>query len=115
MNRPLFGQRPLFGTGRSIEVPCTVEIEQTSEFLGAHVSLEGIEVEVGDTVQVHDAPGLVPFGERQIFHRTATVTRASWLDQWLTKLSAYKELTELYEVGFDADMFVGSPNARSAS
>jgi hypothetical protein len=115
MNRPLFGQRPLFGAGKSIKVPCTVEIEQTSEFLGAHVSLEGIEVEVGDTVQVHDAPGLVPFGEHQIFHRTATVTRASRLDQWLTKLSAYRELTELYEVGFDADMFAGTPTPRSAT
>ena len=107
--------RPFFGTGKSIKVPCTVEIEQTSEFLGAHVSLEGIEVEVGDTVLVHDAPPLVNFGEHQIFHRTATVTRASRFEQWRTKMSAYLELTELYEVGFDAEMFVGSSASRSAA
>ena len=41
----------------TIEVPCTVEIEQTSESLHAHVELDGdIEIRPGDEVIVHDAP-----------------------------------------------------------
>jgi hypothetical protein len=90
---------------QSITVPCTVELEQTPEFLQAHVHLDGIEVDAADEVVVHDAPTSVPFGEKQVFQRTATVTRASALDRFLTKLLAYRELTELYEVGFDAESF----------
>lgn len=94
--------RLLWGRPQQIEVPCIVDLEQTSEFLHAHVELEGIEVEHGDTVLVHDAPTSVPFGERRIERRMATVTRASALDRALTRVSAYLELTELYEVGFSA-------------
>jgi hypothetical protein len=90
---------------QTITVPCTVELEQTPEFLQAHVSLEGIEVDVGDEVQVHDAPTEIAFGDRQVFQRQATVTRASALDRLLTRLFAYRELTELYECGFDAESF----------
>jgi hypothetical protein len=102
----------LFGGRKTFEVPCTVELEQTAEFVQANVSLHGVDVEVGDTVLVHDAPTSVAFGEHRFFERTATVTRANWLDKMLTKLSAYLELTELYEVGFDADVFGGTPAAR---
>ena len=102
----------------SITVPCTVELEQTPEFLQAHVSLEGIEVDVADEVLVHDAPTHIAFGDRQLFHRQATVTRASALDRLFTRLFAYRELTELYEVGFDADSFQfaasSTPRGKSA-
>jgi hypothetical protein len=94
-----------FRPRRSITVPCTVELEQTHEFLQAHVTLEGIEVDVADEVQVHDAPTEIAFGDRQVFQRRATVTRASALDKFVTRLLAYRELTELYEVGFDAESF----------
>jgi len=40
------------------------------------------------------------------------VTRANALDRFVTKIGAYLELTELYETGFDADMFGGTPAAR---
>jgi hypothetical protein len=90
---------------QTITVPCTVELEQTPAFLRADVHLEGIEVEVGDEVLVHDAPTSVPFGETQVFQRTATVTRASALDRLVTRILAYRELTELYETGFDAEAF----------
>ena len=86
---------------RSVEVPCTVEIEQTPESLHAHVTLEaGFEIEPGDAVQVHDAPTLPPFGERIVVQRQATVTRAGALERAWTKLIAHLELTELYEVSF---------------
>jgi hypothetical protein len=98
----------LFGSRKTFEVPCTVELQQTHDFLQAHVSLVGIEVDVADTVQVHNAPTTIAFGDHQTFERTATVTRATALDKWLTKMGAYLELTELYECGFDAEAFSGS-------
>ena len=85
---------------RGIEVPCTVEIEHTAESLHAHVELEGIEIQPGDEVIVHAPPIDVPFGERLVVRRTATVIRASAAERAFTKLLAYLELTELYEVGF---------------
>ena len=85
---------------RSIEVPCTVEIEHTADSLHAHVDLDGVEIEPGDEVIVHSAPVDVPFGQRIVVRRTATVVRANAAERAWTKLLAYLELTELYEVGF---------------
>lgn len=83
------------------EVPCTVEIEQTSETLHAHVILDGdIEIAPGDAVRVHDAPAGVPFGERLVVRRTATVLRGNALDRLRARIEGYLELTELYEVSF---------------
>jgi hypothetical protein len=101
-----------FRPRQSITVPCTVELEQTHEFLQAHVHLEGIEVDVADEVQVHDAPTKIEFGDHQTFQRTATVTRASALDRFVTKLLAYRELTDLYETGFDAEAFTFAAASR---
>jgi hypothetical protein len=89
------------GSRRSFEVPCTVEIEQTSETLHAHVVLDGnIQIQPGDEVTVHDAPTSVAFGERLVVRRTATVRRGSALDRLRAKVEGYLELTELYEVSF---------------
>ncbi len=86
---------------RTVEVPCTVEIEQTPETLHAHVSLDAdFEIEPGDEVQVHDAPTSVPYGERLVVRRTATVTRAGRIERLWTKLAGHLELTEPYEVSF---------------
>jgi len=85
---------------RSIQVPCTVEIEHTADSLHAYVDLDGIDIQPGDEVIVHSAPVDVPFGERIVVRRTATVVRATALERAWTKLLGYLELTELYEVGF---------------
>jgi hypothetical protein len=85
---------------RSIEVPCTVEIEKTAESLHAHAIPEGVELRPGDTVLVHGAPADIGFGERVTVECTATVTRAGPLRRMWTQLTALLELTELYEVGF---------------
>ena len=86
---------------RRFEVPCTVEIEQTSETLHAHVVLDGdIQIRPGDEVMVHNAPTHVEFGERLIVRRTATVVRGSALDRLRARIEGYLELTELYEVSF---------------
>lgn len=87
---------------RKVEVPCTVDIEHSFDSLHAYVELEGIEVGPGDEVLVHGAPTEVPFGERVVCRRRATVTQAGWLDRVWTRLTARFELTELYEVGFSS-------------
>lgn len=92
------GQGP-FGR-RTVEVPCTIEIEHTQASLHAHVDLEGIEVGPGDTVLVHDAPTEVGFGEKVTCRRQATVELAGWAERLWTKATAFLELTELYEVSF---------------
>lgn len=87
--------------GREVfEVPCTVEIEHTNEFLGAHVVLEGFEPEPGDEVRVQDAPTDVGFGEHRVFERTATVMRGGWFDRVWARVAATAEITELYDLSF---------------
>jgi hypothetical protein len=87
---------------RKIEVPCTVDIEQSFDSLHAYVELEGIEVGPGDEVLVHDAPTVVGYGERLVCKRRATVTRAGWIDRLWTRATGRLELAELYEVGFQS-------------
>jgi hypothetical protein len=85
---------------RSIELSCTVDLEQTVESLHAYVDIEGIEIRPGDTVIVHDAPTSVAFGERLLCSRRATVVRAGLFGNIAARLKGYLELTELYEVSF---------------
>jgi hypothetical protein len=92
----------LIGRRETLQTPCTVDLLRNGDFVHAHVELDGVEVGPGDTVQVHDAPSHVEFGDHIVVRRMATVTRATALDRLLTKISAYLELTELYEVGFSA-------------
>ena len=85
------------------DVPCTIEIENTFESLHAHVDLDGgVEIGPGDEVLVHGDTIRVPYGEKLVLRRQATVTRANWLDRAATKLMARLELTELYEVSFSS-------------
>lgn len=86
--------------GRTIVAPCRIDIEQTSEFLHAHVEIEGVDVGPGDRVTVLDAPGLVPFGEQREFVRAVKVVKANWFGRAMAHVEGYLELTELYEVGF---------------
>ena len=88
------------GGRHTVEVPCTVEIEQTSDMLFTNVALDGVDAECGDLVLVHEAPSHVAFGERSVTRSYATIFRASSLERFWTRLTAYLELTELYEVGF---------------
>ena len=102
------------GTRETIEVPCNIEIEQTRDTLHAHVSLEGLEVEHGDEVQVHEAPSHIEFGARSLTASRATVWRATPLQRALTRLKSYLQLTELYEVGFQPkDEIVITPIKRN--
>jgi len=84
---------------RSIEVPCTVEIEQTPEFLAAHAIPE-IDIRPGDRVIVHGAPSGVAFGERLTMQARATVLRAGPFGRLRAYVEGMLEITDLYEVGF---------------
>lgn len=85
---------------RAVTVPCTLDIEQTTTSLHAHVVLEGIEVEPGDVVTVHDAPGHVVFGARVWCKRSATVVRANRFQRMWVRITSNFILAELFEVGF---------------
>jgi hypothetical protein len=89
--------------GDRIEVPCTVEVEHTSDSLHAHVELvSDLEIQPGDEVTVQGAPIQVAYGEKALLHRRAIITRAGYLKRawvrWISRL----ELTELYEVSFSS-------------
>lgn len=84
-------------------VYCTIEIENTFESLHAHVDLHGTApVEAGDEVLVHGDPIRVPYGQKVVLERQATVTRASPIERLITKIAARLEFTELYEVSFSS-------------
>ena len=92
------GQSP-----RSFDVSCTITVEQSPEHFHAHVDLaDDVEIQPGDKVRVHGAPISIPFGSREVFRRTATVTRAGPLMRAAIRLAAYFDLAELYEVSFNA-------------
>lgn len=88
---------------RTEVVPCTIQIENTFESLHAHVELHGASpVAAGDEVLVHGDVIRVPYGQKVVLERQATITRAGFLESWLTRLAARLELTELYEVSFSS-------------
>jgi hypothetical protein len=88
---------------RKFDTPCFITVEQSSDHFHAHVDLAGdIAMEAGDKVLIHGDPISIPFGSRKVFERTATVTRAGPLARALTRLAAYFDLAELYEVSFNA-------------
>ena len=101
---PIEETRPTPDTkARRFETPCTITVEQSSEHFHAHVDLpDEIEMEAGDKVLVHGDPISIPFGSREVFERTATITRAGPFKRAMVKAAAYFDLAELYEVSFNA-------------
>ena len=86
---------------RSIETPCTIDIEHTNEAFHAHVVLDGdVMIGPGDRVRVHGEPVRIAFGETRSERRRATIVRAGWARRLWTRLTARFLLTELYEVSF---------------
>jgi len=86
---------------RSFDTPCTVEVEHGFDHLHAHVELDGdVQIYPGDKVRVHGTSIRLPYGERLVEHRMATVTRATPLVRLWTRLKARFEITELYEISF---------------
>lgn len=87
---------------RAFDVPCRISIEQSEENFHAHVELaNNIAIYPGDRVRVHGDPIRVAFGQSVVFDRIATVVRAGPLMRGWTRLVAYFDLSELYEVSFN--------------
>ncbi|MEM6711212.1 MAG: hypothetical protein AAF590_02895 [Pseudomonadota bacterium] len=94
----------LFGPQKSFDVPCTVDVQNTFESLHAYVELDGdVHIAPGDAVIVHGQPVEVPYGERQVFRRMATVRRAGWLERTWTRLTGDFEFMELCEFSFSEE------------
>ena len=83
------------------QAPCTVEISHRFESLHAHVRLDnGAVIHPGDTVLVHGAEIMAPYGEVVSESRTATITRASALERAWTRLTGDFEFMEICEFSF---------------
>ena len=81
--------------------PCTVTISHRFEELSAHVKFNnGAVVNPGDSVLVHGAEIMAPYGEVVKEDRTATITRASKLEQLWTRATGDFEFMELCEFSF---------------
>lgn len=85
--------------------PCEVEVSHTFDSLHAHVKfLNGATINPGDEVLVHGEPVLAGYGEVIIEERTATITRASSLEQLWTRLTGDFEVMELAEFAFSDEV-----------
>lgn len=87
------------------EVPVTVEISHRFESLHAHVRFNnGAVVHPGDEVLVHGKPVVAAWGELVVEDRTATITRASWLERQWTRMTGDFEFMELCEFSFSDEV-----------
>lgn len=87
--------------------PCEVEVSHCFDSLHAHLKfLNGAVIHPGDEVLVHGAPVMAPYGEVIREQRTATITRASKLEQLWTRLTGDFEFMELCEFSFSEEVNV---------
>lgn len=85
--------------------PCVVEISHRFEELSAHVKFtNGAVVHPGDSVQVHGAEIMAPYGKVVREERMATITRASKLEQLWTRATGDLEFMELCEFSFSDEV-----------
>lgn len=93
----------LFGRAPSVDVPCTIEVENTFDSLHAHVELDGgVVIGPGDEVRVHGERIVVPYGERLTLRRMATVRRAGPIERLWTRMTGDLEFMELLEFSFSS-------------
>ena len=88
---------------KRIDIPCTVEIEQTPENLFAYVTHEDVNIGPGDRVLVHGAPSRIGYGEHVTLQTHATIIRANVFGRFWAHVSGMLSLFELYEVGFEPE------------
>jgi hypothetical protein len=86
---------------RTVQVPCTLDLESSHDHFHAHADLEGVEVNEGDAVLLHGAPDRIAFGEKRTLRTTATVAKASWPRRLMVRVLGASHVTDLYEVGFE--------------
>jgi hypothetical protein len=92
----------MFTSSRRVQdVTCTIDIEHTSDSLHAHVDLpDEIILGPGDEVIVQGPPIHVPFGEKALIERTATIVRATAFDRFWIRIVSWTEIFELYDLSF---------------
>ena len=84
--------------------PCTVTVSHRFEELSAHVRLDnGAVIHPGDSVLVHGAEIMAPYGEVVEERREATITRASRLGRMWTRATGDFEVMELCEFSFSGE------------
>ena len=94
-------------TRETESAPCEVEVSHCFESLHAHVKFtNGAVVHPGDEVLVHGAPVLAPYGEIVTEDRVATITRASAIERFWTRLTGDLEFMELCEFSFSEEVSV---------
>ena len=94
-------------TRKTETAPCEVEVSHCFDSLHAHVKfLNGAVICPGDEVLVHGAPVMAPYGEIVREERTATITRASRLEQLWIRMTGDFELMELCEFSFSEKVSV---------
>ncbi len=85
--------------------PCTVTISHRFEELSAHVRFDnGAVVYPGDTVQVQGPEIMAAYGELVEQQRTATITRASGVERFWTRMTGGFEFMELCEFSFSNEV-----------
>ncbi|MDG1472051.1 MAG: hypothetical protein P8Q26_10905 [Ascidiaceihabitans sp.] len=85
--------------------PCTVTISHRFEELSAHVKFNnGAVVNPGDSVLVHGSEIMARYGEIVEEHRTATIIRASKIEQIWTRWTGDFEFMELCEFSFSEEV-----------
>lgn len=85
--------------------PCTVTVSHRFEELSAHVRFDnGAVVYPGDTVQVQGPEIMAAYGELVEQKRTATITRASGVERFWTRLTGNFEFMELCEFSFSNEV-----------
>ena len=91
---------------RKVErVPCTVEVSHRFESLHAHVRFDnGAIINPGDEVLVDGNPIMAAYGEVIIEERTATITRATALERWWTRLTGDLEFMALCDFSFSEEL-----------
>lgn len=88
---------------RHVAGRCAVDIEHSPESLHVHAIPIDVLVEPGDRVLVHDAPAIGP-GDCFSCECRITVERAGVLRRTWTRARSLFAITELYDVGFEAEM-----------
>lgn len=85
--------------------PCTVTISHRFEELSAHVKFNnGAVINPGDSVQVHGGEIMAPYGALVEEDRTATIIRASKIEQLWTRATGDFEFMELCEFSFSEEV-----------
>ena len=91
---------------RRCEVMCEIDIEQSFESFHAH-AIPAADIQPGDVVILHEMLPVMAFGAVFAGSGRATLIRAGWPRRVLTRFAGMFALTELYEVGFQANDLKG--------